>query len=178
MTIEAHVFEEAIKGTRHAPASVAAARLVLVDGLRPVDASAQTGASVQHISRTTKAILEASRKAMVESSGLSTELAIVEKRLSASYTQAVQAAREKMGVNSVLSAPDLGGQYLGAVVFRNEMHVVQDVGRGQMVIHELAKLERVPLVGSTLEIRYSREPLRPALVVDRERSKQRGGIAR
>lgn len=178
MTIDANLFEKAVKNTRHAPVSVIAARLVLVDGVRPTDAAAQTGASLAHISRTTKNILEAARKSTLPEGGSSNELAAIEKSLNASYTQAVQGAREKMGSDSLLSAPDLGGQYLGAVIFKNDMHVVQDVGRGQMVIHELAKLERVPAMGAMLEIRYGREPLRPAQVMDRERTKQRGGLSR
>jgi hypothetical protein len=175
--MDAKTFDQVVKNTRFAPASIDAARLVLVDGLRPTDAAAKTGALPAHVSRTTKNILEAEKKWRAENVAASS-LESVEKSLNASYTLAVQTARERMGPGTVLSAPELGGQYAGVTVAQTDLHMVQDVGRGQLVIHELAKLERVPALGADLEIKYGREPMRPALVSERTRTKSRGGVAR
>jgi hypothetical protein len=175
--MDAKTFDQVVKNTRHAPASIEAARLVLVDGVRPSEAAAKTGALPAHVSRTTRNILEAERKQRA-ASGLTPELVTVEKSLNASYTLAVQTAREKMGQGTVLSAAEPGHQYIGTSIAQTDMHLVQDVGRGQLVIHELAKLERVPVLGASLDIRYGRELMRPALVSERERTNSRGGISR
>ncbi|MCW3587412.1 KfrB domain-containing protein [Burkholderia cenocepacia] len=175
--MDAKTFEQVVKGTNFAPASIEAARLVLVDGVRPGEAASRTGALPAHVSRTTKNIRERERK-LNEAAALKPELAAIEKSLNASYTLAVHTAREKMGTGTELRAAEPGKQYVGTSVVQTDMHLVQDVGRGQLVIHELAKLERVPMLGASLEIRYGLEPLRPALVTERQLAHTRGGIAR
>jgi hypothetical protein len=177
--MDAKTFEEVVGSNRRfAPSSIEAARMVLVDGIRPGEAAAKTGALPAHVSRTTKKIVEAEREWRAKN-GTTSNLDAVEKSLSASYTLAVVTARERMGAEAtILSAAEPGMEYVGTSVAQTDMHLVQKVGRGQLVIHELAKLERVPNPGADLAIRYPREPFRPALVSEQTRTQSRGGVSR
>lgn len=178
--MDAETFDEVVGSNRRfAPSSIAAARMVLVDGMRPGEAAAKTGALPAHVSRTTKKIVEAEREWQAKNGTSADVVSSVEKSLNASYTLAVLTARERMGAEStVLSAAEPGREYDGTTVAQTDMHLVQNVGRGQLVIHELAKLERVPSLGANLTIRYPREPFRPALVAENSRTQSRGGITR
>lgn len=175
--MDAKAFERAVKGSQFAPASIEAARMVLVQGVRVGEAAAATGALPAHVSRTTKNIRERERKLNLEGN-FTSELVAVEKSLHASYTLAVHRARELVGPDIALSAAESGKQYVGSSIVQTEMHLVQDVGRGQIVIHELAKLERIPAVGSSLDIKYGPEAMRPALVIERQLTQGRGGMPR
>ncbi|WP_434716375.1 KfrB domain-containing protein [Paraburkholderia sp. A3RO-2L] len=176
--MDAKTFEDVVGGKRFAPSSIEAARMVLVDGIRPGEAAAKTGALPAHVSRTTKKIVEAEREWRANKL-MTSSVDAVEKSLSASYTLAVQTARERMGAEAtVLRAAEPGMEYVGTSVAQTDMHLVQNLGRGQLVIHELAKLERVPNLGAELAIRYPREPFRPALVSEQTRTQSRGGISR
>ncbi|WP_205182844.1 TrfB-related DNA-binding protein [Burkholderia sp. LMG 13014] len=172
------VFQRLAKETNLSKGSLEAARLVMVDGLKQVDVAERLGMKAQQVSRATRTLYEVERK-LAESGQLeSVETMVVERNLEASYTMAVQRAREAAGESTVLSAAEAGQSYSGPIVARTGMHVVQDTGRGALVIHELAKLERVPELGQSLGISYSEDLRRPAKVIDRSLSIKRGGISR
>ena len=177
-SMESAVFERLAKETGLSKRSLDAARLVMVDGMRGVDVADQLGMTKQQVSRATKALYEVEQR-LREAGVLETsETAVIERNLQASYTLAVLRAREVAGEDTVLSAAEPGQTYSGPTVARTDMHVVQDAGRGALVIHELAKLERVPTLGQSLSISYSEDLRRPAKVIDRALSITRGGISR
>ncbi|WP_445267842.1 KfrB domain-containing protein [Trinickia mobilis] len=178
MAMNGDVFDRLAKDTKMSPKSLEAARLVMVDGMRPGEAAAKLGLLLPQVSRSTKTLYEKERELRESGQLASPETETVERNLNASYTLAVQRAREQAGEETVLSAAEPNKSYLGTAIARTDMHVVQDLGRGQLVIHELAKLQRVPVIGSMFDIKYSEDLRRPALVVEQVRSHKRGGISR
>lgn len=47
-----------------------------------------------------------------------------------------------------------GHTYVGKVIAASTLHVAQDLGRGQVAIHSKASLDKVPLVGDSLSIKF------------------------
>jgi hypothetical protein len=60
-----------------------------------------------------------------------------------SRKSAESAALQKVGAVQGVDAQ--GGRYVGPVVYQNEHHAVQDIGRGMSVIHELGKFPPIAL---------------------------------
>lgn len=51
--------------------------------------------------------------------------------------------------------PVPNGQYIGKVVAVEGSAVIQDVGRGALVKHEVAGFARIPMVGDSLDVKYT-----------------------
>lgn len=164
-------FVELVKNTRLSKASRDAARLVFVDGLSQAEAGATCNLSKQRMSAIVATVrrAEQDRQAPGAAVGGSDLVAAVE----ASYAFAVKAARDELGDQVRIGAPAETVRTVGPVIARTDFHLVQSLGRDSVVVHELAKLDRVPALGKSVAIQY--EGGRGA-VVDRER--QRGGQSR
>jgi hypothetical protein len=52
-------------------------------------------------------------------------------------------------------AIELNGRYTGPVVGETDLHIIQDLGRRSVVIHDKTKLDKVPAVGQKLSISYA-----------------------
>jgi uncharacterized protein (DUF305 family) len=46
-------------------------------------------------------------------------------------------------------------EYIGPIVAKSELHVAQDLGRGQIIAHDVRRLDCVPSVGGTYSVRFS-----------------------
>ncbi len=54
-----------------------------------------------------------------------------------------------------LSEPDISkGGYVGEVVAMDDNYLIQDIGRGQGVVHQKASLDRVPALGTKAKVQY------------------------
>lgn len=179
MGIDAELFERlAQEKPKLSAKSLEAARLVMVDGVRPSDAAAKVGILPAQVSRTTRALHEAEAELRETGKLASVSTDLVERNLDASYTLAVTQLRSQMGDHVVVSAAEPNRTYVGAAMVRTDLHLVQDLGRGSVVVHELAKLDRIPALGQSLEVSYSNDLRRPAQVAIQGLTQKRGGISR
>lgn len=168
-------FNELVGGTRLSKTSREAARLVFVHNKSQVDAAEEMGLSRQRMNQ----IVNTVRKVEQEKQQADT-VAVVEGKtllavLDASYAFAVKAAREQLGDDVSIQNPAENARTVGPVLHRTDFHLVQSLGRDTVAVHELAKLDRVPVVGRNVAIQYQAGK---GLVVDREQEKHRGGNAR
>jgi putative DNA primase/helicase len=56
--------------------------------------------------------------------------------------------------DNVFMAIETNGRYIGPVIGETSLHVIQDLGRRSVVIHDKTKLDKVPEVGQKLSINY------------------------
>lgn len=124
-----------------------AARLVLVDGLSRAEVVDQTGKTRQRISAIVGTVERAYAEICAERAAV-TEVDAV----SASYAMCVKVARDGLGDEVIVRRAENDGKYVGALVARTSMHAAQDVGRGTVVIHDLAKLDVVPPLHQSVRI--------------------------
>lgn len=151
-----------------------AARLHFVEDMKKTDAALEVGISKQRMSQVIQSF-EAAQEKMLEKArserstapqvGINHVLAI-----NGSYAVAVREARNEFGDETEIRTPHDGESHIGDVVARTDFHLVQSKGRGTVVIHELAKLDRVPPVGKTVSIEYANDR---ATVKDRVKEKER-----
>ncbi len=59
----------------------------------------------------------------------------------------------QLGVR-VANAPTDGKTYAGKVIAESDLHVVQDIGRGKVVVHDLRNLSKVVSVGERMTAKY------------------------
>lgn len=69
-----------------------------------------------------------------------------------SLAEAKQAAKRDYETVSIANKDK--GRYMGPVVMETQYHVVQDVGRQAVVIHDKRNLDKVPAVGQRLAVNY------------------------
>lgn len=69
-----------------------------------------------------------------------------------SLSEAKQAANRDYEMVSIANKDK--GRYMGPVVMETQYHVVQDVGRQAVVIHDKRNLDKVPAVGHRLAVNY------------------------
>ena len=60
----------------------------------------------------------------------------------------------QQGFVVVKQSGDEGRKYVGPIVAENALHVAQDIGRGQLVIHNKDALNKVPSVGDRFTIQF------------------------
>jgi hypothetical protein len=174
-------FADLVRDTKLSQTNREAARLVLVENMKPIDAAAASGISKQRLSqiltvvrtaeekRTEAALLEQVRRGGPAS--ISDSVAVIE----ASYAVAVKTARDLYGDDTLIQIPNPNGRAVGEVVARTDFHVVQAVGRSAVVVHDLAKLDRAPAIGRNVAIDYSKGL---GVVSDRTKTQDRGGVTR
>jgi predicted DNA-binding protein (UPF0251 family) len=151
-----------------------AARLHFVEDMTKTEAALEVGISKQRMSQVVHSF-EAAQEKMLEKArtdrasvpqlGINHVLAI-----NGSYAVAVREAREAFGDETEIRAPRDGEIHVGEVIARTDFHLVQSKGRGTVVIHELAKLDRVPAVAKNVAIEYNNDR---ATVKDRAKEKER-----
>lgn len=150
-----------------------AARLHYVEDMKKTEAALEVGISKQRMSQVIQSfeaahekMLEKARseRAAVPQLGINHVLAI-----NGSYAVAVREARDAFGDDAEIRTPRDGESHIGDVIARTDFHLVQSKGRGAVVIHELAKLDRVPAVGRTVAIEYANDR---AKVTERVKEKE------
>lgn len=169
-------FLAVVEVTRLTSNSREAARLHFVEKMSKSEAGAEVGISKQRMSQIVKVVENAQEKlqeagrdslAAAVPAGLNHVIA-----LSASYAVAVKQARDAFGDDVDIRRADEQetGVMLGEVVARTDFHLVQSTGRGTVAIHELARLDKVPPIGKTVALEYTRGR---ASVIDRDKTQER-----
>lgn len=151
-----------------------AARLHFVEDIKKSDVALEVGISKSRMTQIVQSF-EAAQGKMLEKSrsdrdsepqlGINHVLAI-----NGSYAVAVREARKSFGDETEIRTPRDGEFHVGDVIARTDFHLVQSKGRGAVVIHELAKLERVPAIGKSVAIEYKNDR---ASVIDRVKDVER-----
>lgn len=167
--------------TNCAPNTLEACRQVLVEGKKSIDVAKDMGMLPSHISRALSSLRHQNEINKVAEMGPSFEKALG-KFISAAETDkklAVSRARETLKSDDLEVKDAVRGEvYIGKPLFRTGMHVVQSLGMGKAVIHELAELERVP--NMTYPIMTVAYPKKGGLasVQETEPGQERGGLGR
>ncbi|MGC0153549.1 KfrB domain-containing protein [Chromobacterium vaccinii] len=169
------------KDLRLSSRTVEAVRRVLVDGEKQVNVARDMDMDRQQVNRAVKRVHDKQREmGLLDSDPLaiSAQVTAVEREMDASYTLAVKKARELKGDSASIRMAEPGHFYIGKGVVRTPQHLVQEVGRNELVVHENRNLERIPSMGSgaVLEIRYS-NGRQTASVAEKEQVKIRGGLS-
>jgi hypothetical protein len=140
-------FDTAVRRTRMSDTSCDAAREVLVDGRKQAVVAPLYGITPARMSaivaRVTKAVelLRSQTHAQV-------------KVLEADYALATNMSRQKLGNAVQILQPEAKGKYVGELVGCTTFYAVQNIGRGQVVVHDLSKLNVVPESGAKISIEY------------------------
>lgn len=151
-----------------------AARLHFVEDMKKSDVALEVGISKARMTQIVHSF-EAAQEKMLDKArtersaapqlGINHVLAI-----NGSYAVAVREARVAFGDETEIRTPREGESHVGEVVARTDFHLVQSKGRGTVVIHELAKLDRVPTVGKSVAIEYANDR---ATVTERTKDRER-----
>jgi hypothetical protein len=144
-------FEDLVINTRLSKTSRAAARLVFVDGMSQIDAGAIHDLSPQRMNAIVATVRRAEQKCQPSVAVSGNELVVM---VEASYAFAVKTARDELGDQVRIGAPVENSRTIGAIIGRTDFHLVQSVGRNSVMIHDLAKLNRVLPIGKTVAIQY------------------------
>lgn len=149
--------------TRLSPRNREVARLILVDGVPQTEAGELHGVSRQRVSQ----IIATVRKVEADlAADKQVQNPSPVDALRASFAFAVKAARDAYGDEVDIQVPERSQSFTGTVVARTDFHLVQNLGRGRVAVHELAALDRVPAVGKSASIQYGAD--RTAKVESRE----------
>ncbi len=170
--MDAEEFEALVRETRLGERSINAARRVLVDGVKPVRVCEETGLHDQQLSRTIK-LLEQRQGMRV----VAQQAVMMDNPLAVSRALAVKQLRDMEGDNAEVKVPRLDEKTIGKVLLRTDHHLVQSIGKGTFMLHELARLERVPAVGKSVVLQY-RGGMAQLVDSDRELTRTRGGRQR
>lgn len=151
--------------TKLGPQTVEACRRVLVPhelpnggfGVeQPGEVAKNMGLFVSAVSRGVSTL----RKALIEKGNINEQDFAVERvvhqtEVGNSRDLAVSRARELFGDNLEIKDAQKGRTYIGKPLVKTPHHVVQATGPGEAVIHDIAKLQRVPDMNfPMLEVRY------------------------
>lgn len=161
-------FNQIAGRTRLSTKSREAARLVLVEGKRQVDVCQEVGIVASQLSR---ALAGISR----ESESHKSEQVESDNPLAVSRSVAAKMARDRLGEGISVRYAKENGLSIGVVLFKTEFHLVQDLGRNEVMIHELSKIVRLPQDGSSVELVYKN-----GIAESKQRNleKQRDGVGR
>lgn len=98
---------------------------------------------------------------LAKSKGIETVKAQVNQALESTMLQSREQAcllvKTQMGQSALIQDAQEARQYAGKVLALSHYHVAQKIGKAEAVVHELAKLDRVPRVGRDLSIGYQKQ---------------------
>lgn len=146
-TLTPEEFDRVVRQTRLSDTSRDAAREVLVEGRRQRDVASLMGMTPPRLSAIVARVTGEAEK-------LRSHVRSPVEVLEADYALAVHMSREKFGGNVQIARPEDRGKYLGEVVGCTAFYAVQDMGRGQVVVHDLSKLDVVPERGMRVAVEY------------------------
>ncbi|ACT52115.1 KfrB domain-containing protein [Methylovorus glucosotrophus] len=161
-------FDQLVSKTRLSKRSVDAARLVFVDGKRQVEVCQETGIGASQLSRVV-AMLD---KEDQQQKALNSQANSAENEISVSRAKAVKQARDLNGETILVRNAPEDGLSIGKVLLKTDYHLVQELGRDEVMVHELSKINRLPTVGSSVELVYKNGF---AEARQRQVEKERGG---
>ncbi len=136
--------------------------MVLVEGLRQADVAISTGLSPPRVSAIVNKVWDVVEEHI--------KPAVQVEMLDADYAMATRSARLKFGDEVRIERPEEQSRFVGTVMERTQFYVVQEIGRGGVVIHDLAKLDRAPSVHDAISVQYKK-----GLGVVETQVKERGG---
>ncbi|MFA6015942.1 MAG: TrfB-related DNA-binding protein [Candidatus Paceibacterota bacterium] len=158
-------FREVVAKTRLGDKSREAARRVLVDGERQADVCRDMGVVPAQLSRSLS-VLEREAEKLNEQANKVHGLSFA--RLDLSRAEAVKEIRDILGDEVLVRNPPENGLCAGKILVKTEFHLVQDLLKGQVMVHELAKLDMVPKLGESCQLKYEDGFAR--LIVAKEKS--------
>lgn len=144
-------FQQAVGKTRLTDRTSDAVRRVLVGCERQVDVAEDTGILKQQLSRAVGVVEREWEKIREQMAGAH------HMRLSqvdASRAEIIKNVRGMLGDQILVRNAPENGLCEGKVLLKNGYHLVQDLLKGQVMVHELAKMERVPKEGEVCRLRY------------------------
>lgn len=72
-----------------------------------------------------------------------------------SFGQAMSEAQDRVGFDGVIKLANVkNGRYAGRVIATTPMHVAQDTGRNEVMIHDKRNLDKIPLAGERMSVKY------------------------
>lgn len=160
-------FLEAVGKTRLGEKNREAARRVLVDGERQADVCRELGVLPQQLSRAV-GVLEREAEKLSEQVNKVHGMGFT--RLDLSRAEAVKEVRDLLGDEVLVRNPPENGLCAGNILVKTEFHLVQDLLKGQVMVHELAKLDLVPKLGELCQLKYENGFAR--LIVAKEKSQE------
>lgn len=145
-------FNELVEKTRLSEKTRELAKRIFVEGLSQPEAVIVSGLTKQRVNSIVDTIrkLEQEDQALALGSKHADPVAVIE----ASYAFAVKAARDQYGADVNIKRAPENFKLTGPIIFNTDFHTVQFLGRDSVVVHELAKLDRVPGVGKSVSIEY------------------------
>lgn len=143
-------FEQLVGKTRLGKRSVDAARLVLVEGKRQVDACQEAGIPASQLSRVIT---------MLEKEEQLLKSALVHKissdnPLEISHAEAVKDARDLLGENILVRHAPRDGQTDGVVLFKKGHHLIQKIRDNEVMVHESRNINQLPPDGQRVVFHY------------------------
>lgn len=160
-------FLEAVGKTRLGEKNREAARRVLVDGERQADVCRELGVLPQQLSRAV-GVLEREAEKLSEQANKVHGMGFT--RLDLSRAEAVKEVRDLLGDEILVRNPPENGLFAGTILVKTEFHLVQYLLKGQVMVHELAKLDLVPKLKETCQFKYRNGFAR--LIVAKQKSQE------
>lgn len=168
-------FDAIINKTRLNPTNREAARLHFVQNMKQIEVAAAVGISRQRMNQVVDTFEAAADKYRKEQANPQVEGKELVAVLDASFAMAVKSARQSLGDDVQIQSPKDGINAVGQVIARTDYHLVQSLGRDAVMVHDLAKLNRVPAIGKSVAIHYQEGK---GVVADRDLTGERGGVTR
>lgn len=160
-------FLEAVGKTRLGEKNREAARRVLVDGEKQADVCRELGVFPQQLSRAV-GVLEREAEKLIKQATKDHGMNFA--RLDLSRAEAVKKIREILGDEIMVRNAPENGFCSGNILVKTEFHLVQDLLKGQVMVHDLAKLDLVPKLGELCQLKYEDGFAR--LIVAKEKSQE------
>lgn len=145
-------FNSLVSQTRLSAENRNAAKAVLVDGRARPEVENELGISRQRLHQ----IIQTIERVQEQNEKLLPSVDVVERKISTSLELIAQDVRSNLGEKIILKEvePASSKTYLGKIISRTDFHIAQDVGRGEVVIHSLGRLEEIPNVGKNVQLSY------------------------
>lgn len=124
-----------------------AARMVLVGGMKQELVAQLMGISKGRISTIKKTVVD---KILEEREQHESQA----RQIEADHMHLIAFVREQWGDKVRISAPTDDIAYVGPVLARSAFYVAQSLGRDEVVVHNLAKLDVAPTIGGQVSIQY------------------------
>ncbi|MFJ3317212.1 TrfB-related DNA-binding protein [Herbaspirillum huttiense] len=145
-------FNAVIATTRLTASNREAARAVLVDQRKRPEVENEFGLKRQRMQQILDVVNGAAEKFALQQQ---TQI-VPANQIEVSLALAVRAARAELGENITVTEADhrVDRNFTGRVIAKADFHIAQDVGRGNVVVHSLARLAQVPAVGDAVTLEY------------------------
>ena len=146
-------FNSLVSQTRLSAENRNAAKAVLVDGRARPEVEDDFGISRQRLHQIIQTVERVQEQSV---SKQQPSVDVAERKISTSLELIAQDVRSNLGEKVILKEvePASSKTFLGKIISRSDFHIAQDVGRGEVIIHSLGRLEEIPNVGKNVQLSY------------------------